>query len=160
MGGYGAGTSPGGMHMRISGLDRSPLVQSQSLAGASALGMGMAGMGSMGPLGVMGPPSNGLGPLGSNLGQGANIGQGGQGLGGGGGQGQGADGSIGGLGLTNVTRQTVTSPATEEASRRRRRTDANFVCPVPGCGSTFTRHFNLKGTCSLFFLLFSHFISC
>lgn len=27
----------------------------------------------------------------------------------------------------------------------RRKTDASFVCPVPGCGSTFTRYFNFKG---------------
>ncbi|KAH8976885.1 hypothetical protein EDB86DRAFT_2819716 [Lactarius hatsudake] len=28
---------------------------------------------------------------------------------------------------------------------KRRINDANFVCPIPGCGATFTRHFNLKG---------------
>ncbi|KAI0289712.1 hypothetical protein BC826DRAFT_914077 [Russula brevipes] len=28
---------------------------------------------------------------------------------------------------------------------KRRINDAKFVCPVAGCGSTFTRHFNLKG---------------
>ncbi|KAH9053647.1 hypothetical protein EDB87DRAFT_1569144 [Lactarius vividus] len=28
---------------------------------------------------------------------------------------------------------------------KRRINDAKFVCPIPGCGSTFTRHFNLKG---------------
>ena len=39
----------------------------------------------------------------------------------------------------------VTTTATAEASERRRKADANFYCPVPGCGSTFTRHFNLKG---------------
>ncbi|TDL14154.1 hypothetical protein BD410DRAFT_278133 [Rickenella mellea] len=44
-----------------------------------------------------------------------------------------------------VARQNVTTHATADASQRRRRTEANFVCPVPGCGSTFTRHFNLKG---------------
>ncbi|CAA7261695.1 unnamed protein product [Cyclocybe aegerita] len=27
----------------------------------------------------------------------------------------------------------------------RRRNEAHFVCPVPGCGSTFTRRFNLRG---------------
>ncbi|KAG6337099.1 hypothetical protein ID866_1973 [Astraeus odoratus] len=31
------------------------------------------------------------------------------------------------------------------ASHRRRKQEANFLCPVPGCGSTFTRSFNLKG---------------
>lgn len=45
-----------------------------------------------------------------------------------------------------VPRQNVTTHATADASQRRRRTEATFVCPVPGCGSTFTRHFNLKGT--------------
>ncbi|KAL5504328.1 hypothetical protein ACEPAH_8402 [Sanghuangporus vaninii] len=44
-----------------------------------------------------------------------------------------------------VVRQNVTTHATADASQRRRRTEANFICPVPGCGSTFTRHFNLKG---------------
>lgn len=44
-----------------------------------------------------------------------------------------------------VSKPTVTTTATAEASERRRKTDANFACPVPGCGSTFTRHFNLKG---------------
>lgn len=48
-----------------------------------------------------------------------------------------------------VSKPTVTTTATAEASERRRKTDANFACPVPGCGSTFTRHFNLKGaSCS------------
>ena len=37
---------------------------------------------------------------------------------------------------------------TAEDSERRRKADANFLCPVPGCGSTFTRHFNLKGMLS------------
>lgn len=45
-----------------------------------------------------------------------------------------------------VSKQNVTTTATAEASAIRRKNDANFVCPVPGCGSTFTRHFNLKGT--------------
>jgi len=44
-----------------------------------------------------------------------------------------------------VSKQNVTTTATAEASVRRRKTEANFVCPVPNCGSTFTRHFNLKG---------------
>lgn len=39
----------------------------------------------------------------------------------------------------------VVTTAAAQASERRRRTEPNFVCPVPGCGSTFTRHFNLKG---------------
>lgn len=44
-----------------------------------------------------------------------------------------------------VMKQTVTSERTAGASHRRRKQEANFLCPVPGCGSTFTRSFNLKG---------------
>lgn len=47
--------------------------------------------------------------------------------------------------VSAVSKPNVTTTATAEASERRRKTDANFACPVPGCGSTFTRHFNLKG---------------
>jgi uncharacterized Zn-finger protein len=39
----------------------------------------------------------------------------------------------------------VTTSATQAASASRRRNEAHFVCPVPGCGSTFTRRFNLRG---------------
>ena len=46
---------------------------------------------------------------------------------------------------TVVSKPSVMITATAEASERRRNTDAYFVCPVPGCGSTFTRHLNLKG---------------
>ena len=46
-----------------------------------------------------------------------------------------------------VTRPHVTTPSTAKASHDRRKQPANFACPVPGCGSTFTRHFNLKGEC-------------
>ncbi|KZP00355.1 hypothetical protein CALVIDRAFT_456013, partial [Calocera viscosa TUFC12733] len=42
-------------------------------------------------------------------------------------------------------RDMVTTPATAAASQGRRTTKASFVCPIPGCGSTFTRSFNLKG---------------
>ncbi|TFK49692.1 hypothetical protein OE88DRAFT_1632522 [Heliocybe sulcata] len=44
-----------------------------------------------------------------------------------------------------VAKQNVTTHATKDASERRRKGEANFVCPIPGCGSTFTRGFNLKG---------------
>ena len=47
-----------------------------------------------------------------------------------------------------VSKQNATTTPTAEASERRRKTDVNFACPVPGCGSTFTRHFNLKGMLS------------
>ena len=44
-----------------------------------------------------------------------------------------------------VSKPNVTTTATAVASERRRKTDANFACHVPGCGSTFTRRFNLMG---------------
>ncbi|TFY58136.1 hypothetical protein EVG20_g8265, partial [Dentipellis fragilis] len=44
-----------------------------------------------------------------------------------------------------VEKQQVTTTATQAASASRRRNDAHFICPVPGCGSTFTRRFNLRG---------------
>ena len=125
MGGMGGAVGPGG----YGGLGMQ--------GGAGGMHMRISGMDRTGPGGM----GVGLGP-----GVGVGVGAGGLGASGPGGQpGAGGNDSLG-LGLTNVTRPTVTSPATEEASRRRRRTDANFVCPVPGCGSTFTRHFNLKGT--------------
>ncbi|KAF9258027.1 hypothetical protein L218DRAFT_878082 [Marasmius fiardii PR-910] len=40
---------------------------------------------------------------------------------------------------------TVTSGRTARASHNRRKQEAAFQCPVPGCGSAFTRSFNLKG---------------
>ncbi|EPT01686.1 hypothetical protein FOMPIDRAFT_40824 [Fomitopsis schrenkii] len=46
---------------------------------------------------------------------------------------------------THIAKVNVTTPSTADASQKRRKQPANFVCPVPGCGSTFTRHFNLKG---------------
>jgi transcription factor CRZ1 len=48
--------------------------------------------------------------------------------------------------ILQVEKQTVTTSATQLASASRRRNEAHFVCPVPGCGSTFTRRFNLRGT--------------
>ncbi|KAG9018951.1 hypothetical protein FRB90_007942 [Tulasnella sp. 427] len=48
-------------------------------------------------------------------------------------------------GYMRVERPLVTTPATKTASANRRRAEASFTCPVPGCGSTFTRHFNLRG---------------
>jgi len=48
-------------------------------------------------------------------------------------------------GTPAVARPNVTTTATADASMKRRINDAKFVCPVAGCGSTFTRHFNLKG---------------
>lgn len=85
----------------------------------------------MGGMGAMNMNMNAMG-MGMGMGMGMNV------IGGNGGGDPGAGG-------VDVSRPTVTSPATEQASRRRRTTDANFICPVPGCGSTFTRHFNLKG---------------
>ncbi|KAG6820082.1 hypothetical protein H0H93_005511 [Arthromyces matolae] len=51
----------------------------------------------------------------------------------------------GGGGASGVARLNVTTGRTANASQRRRKQEATFVCPVPGCGSTFTRSFNLKG---------------
>jgi len=47
--------------------------------------------------------------------------------------------------ILQVEKQQVTTSATQAASASRRRNEANFVCPVPGCASTFTRRFNLRG---------------
>ncbi|KIK67221.1 hypothetical protein GYMLUDRAFT_37299 [Collybiopsis luxurians FD-317 M1] len=47
--------------------------------------------------------------------------------------------------ILQVEKQQVTTSATQLASASRRRNEANFACPVPGCGSTFTRRFNLRG---------------
>ncbi|KAH8822824.1 hypothetical protein DL96DRAFT_1470336 [Flagelloscypha sp. PMI_526] len=44
-----------------------------------------------------------------------------------------------------VAKPNVTTGRTANASHKRRKQEATFVCPVPGCGSTFTRSFNLKG---------------
>lgn len=49
--------------------------------------------------------------------------------------------------ILQVEKQQVTTTATQAASASRRRNEAHFVCPVPGCGSTFTRRFNLRGRC-------------
>ena len=50
-----------------------------------------------------------------------------------------------GLELPMVAKSYVTTGRTANASRIRRKQDANFMCPIPSCGSTFTRSFNLKG---------------
>jgi hypothetical protein len=47
--------------------------------------------------------------------------------------------------ILGVEKQQVTTSATQMASASRRRNEAHFQCPVPGCGSTFTRRFNLRG---------------
>ena len=49
------------------------------------------------------------------------------------------------LNTTNPPRRLVTTKATHDASSARRKNEPGFTCPVPGCGSTFTRSFNLKG---------------
>lgn len=51
--------------------------------------------------------------------------------------------------ILQVEKQQVTTSATQAASASRRRNEAHFMCPVPGCGSTFTRRFNLRGTSSI-----------
>ncbi|GJJ08144.1 hypothetical protein Clacol_002352 [Clathrus columnatus] len=47
--------------------------------------------------------------------------------------------------VLNPPKKLVTTKATHDASNARRKNDAAYMCPVPGCGSTFTRSFNLKG---------------
>lgn len=51
--------------------------------------------------------------------------------------------------ILQVEKTVVTTTATQAASAQRRRNDAAFKCPVPGCGSTFTRRFNLRGASRL-----------
>jgi len=46
---------------------------------------------------------------------------------------------------SQIPKANVTTGRTANASHRRRKQDANFACDVPGCGSTFTRGFNLRG---------------
>jgi len=48
--------------------------------------------------------------------------------------------------------------ATVGANERRRKRDAKFACPVPGCGSAFTRHFILKSV--VCFLLRGTMLTC
>jgi hypothetical protein len=44
-----------------------------------------------------------------------------------------------------VSKPNVTTGRTANASHKRRKQEATFSCPVPKCGSTFTRSFNLRG---------------
>ena len=50
-----------------------------------------------------------------------------------------SDSSVSAVSIPNIA-----TTHTVEAGERRRKADANFTCPVPGCGSTFTGHFKLK----------------
>lgn len=56
--------------------------------------------------------------------------------------------------ILQVEKQQVTTSATQLASASRRRNEAHFQCPVPGCGSTFTRRFNLRGQLTALFFFF------
>ncbi|KAF9520304.1 hypothetical protein BS47DRAFT_1335906 [Hydnum rufescens UP504] len=62
-----------------------------------------------------------------------------------GGEGSSSSGGVRLPPILQVEKQHVTTSATQAASASRRRNDALFKCPVPGCGSTFTRRFNLRG---------------
>ncbi|KAF8950271.1 hypothetical protein BDZ97DRAFT_1688525, partial [Flammula alnicola] len=68
---------------------------------------------------------------------------------GGGGQRDGGRASpLGGCtGQLQIAKQNVTMGPTANTSIRRQKQDANFVCTIPGCNSTFTRGFTfvLKG---------------
>ncbi|KAJ7633655.1 hypothetical protein DFH06DRAFT_689984 [Mycena polygramma] len=46
---------------------------------------------------------------------------------------------------SSVPKQHVASERTVQASQNRRKDVGRHTCPVPGCGSTFTRRVNLKG---------------
>ncbi|KAF5327750.1 hypothetical protein D9619_004734 [Psilocybe cf. subviscida] len=60
--------------------------------------------------------------------------------------GGGDDTSVGnGSAIEGVAKPTVTTGRTANASIARRKQEANFACTIPGCNSTFTRGFNLKG---------------
>ncbi|KAH6913520.1 hypothetical protein BKA70DRAFT_1096319 [Coprinopsis sp. MPI-PUGE-AT-0042] len=43
-----------------------------------------------------------------------------------------------------ISEPRVTTLKTANANHKRRKQIPGFVCPFPGCGSTFTRSFNLK----------------
>ena len=47
--------------------------------------------------------------------------------------------------VSAVSIPNVTTTTTADTRGNRKQADTSFVCPVPGCGSTFTRLFNLKG---------------
>ncbi|KAH6890787.1 hypothetical protein BKA70DRAFT_867405 [Coprinopsis sp. MPI-PUGE-AT-0042] len=47
--------------------------------------------------------------------------------------------------IGQVEKRQVKTSATQIAGASQRRKEAHFPCPVPGCGSTFTRRFNLRG---------------
>jgi hypothetical protein len=44
-----------------------------------------------------------------------------------------------------LSEHNTTTSRTAEARQRRRKQEATLVCPVPKCGATFTRSFNLRG---------------
>ena len=102
-------------------------MEMNAAAAAAASGMLPPHMGGGGPMGV--PGMVGLGGMSPMAGMTAT--------------GMSAPG-VDGVPMT-VSKVNVTTPSTADASIRRRKQPANFACPVPGCGSTFTRHFNLKG---------------
>ncbi|KAJ7285247.1 hypothetical protein C8J57DRAFT_1170543 [Mycena rebaudengoi] len=52
---------------------------------------------------------------------------------------------VDGPGLVHVSKQNSTAVRTSKVLHNRRKQEATFICPVPGCGSTFIRSFNLKG---------------
>ena len=54
--------------------------------------------------------------------------------------------------ILSVSRPNIINTVTMGAGVHQRINEARFPCPVPGCGSTFSRHFALKG--AFFFCLF------
>jgi hypothetical protein len=55
-----------------------------------------------------------------------------------------------------ILKQEVASAATQAAAQKRRTSNAPYICPIEGCGATFTRDFNLKSmSAALWFYHFS-----
>lgn len=135
--GYGA-LPPGGALSDMQFASMEARRAQQRLQMDMSMGMGMnvsVGPGNVGVSGVgVGGASVGLNIVMNNVGAGVGVG-GGQSVA------TGADRVP-----MNIAKVNVTTPSTADASQKRRKQPAHFLCPVPGCGSTFTRHFNLKGT--------------
>ncbi|KAJ3886929.1 hypothetical protein GG344DRAFT_81238 [Lentinula edodes] len=54
-----------------------------------------------------------------------------------------------------LEKQLVTTSAVKLASASRRKKEAKFFCPVPGCDTTFTRRDNLNGQSTFFDIRFA-----
>ena len=61
---------------------------------------------------------------------------------------------VGEVALAVVSKLNVMTGRTANASHKWRKQEAMFVCPILGCGSTFTRSFNLEGWFEFLFFSF------